>query len=137
MLELDDKFFNETGINLMPETEREEFKIHIREEIETRIGERIADGMPVEKLEEFELIIDGDSGFIQDWIAANSPNYKSDDLYQTMASANQGVDDRQLMSDYAGMKWVQLNRPDFPQIMSSVVEQMKKEIKENIDKIIK
>ena len=64
MFELDEKFFEEIGVNRMPENEREEFKKHIQEEVEIRVGERISDGIPAEKLDEFEAIVDGDLDFI-------------------------------------------------------------------------
>ena len=65
MFELDEKFFEEIGLNRMPVNEQEEFKKHIQEEIEVRVGERISDGMSPEKLDEFEAIIDENSDFIQ------------------------------------------------------------------------
>jgi hypothetical protein len=55
MFELDERFFDEIGVNRMPEKEREEFKKHIQDEVEVRVGERISDGISAEKLDEFEM----------------------------------------------------------------------------------
>ena len=56
MFELDDKFFEEIGLNAMPQNEKESFKNHVQEEIQVRVGERISDGMTIEKMQEFENI---------------------------------------------------------------------------------
>ena len=50
MFELDDKFFEEIGLNAMPQNEKESFKNHVQEEIQVRVGERISDGMTIEKM---------------------------------------------------------------------------------------
>ena len=136
MFELDEKFFEEIGLNRMPVNEQEEFKKHIQEEIEVRVGERISDGMSPEKLDEFEAIIDENSDFIQNWVLMNVPNYKNDEIYQTFIAQNNGQESAEIMNEYAAMKWLQVNRPDFAQIIETVMDEMKGELRANIDKII-
>lgn len=136
MFELDEKFFEEIGLNRMPVNEQEEFKKHIQEEIEVRVGERISDGMSPEKLDEFEAIIDENSDFIQNWVLMNVPNYKNDEIYQTFIAQNNGQESAEIMNEYAAMKWLQVNRPDFAQIIETVMNEMKGELRANIDKII-
>lgn len=136
MFELDEKFFEEIGLNRMPVNEQEEFKKHIQEEIEVRVGERISDGMSPEKLDEFEAIIDENSDFIQNWVLMNVPNYKNDEIYQTFIAQNNGQESAEIMNEYAAMKWLQINRPDFAQIIETVMNEMKGELRANIDKII-
>lgn len=136
MFELDEKFFEEIGINRMPEAERTDFKNHIQEEMEIRVGERISDGMPIEKLEEFEMIVDGNYDFVQSWVLSHAPNYKQDQVYQAFLQQSNGQESAETMAEFAAMKWLQINRPDFAQIISVVTEEMKKELRNNIDKII-
>ena len=136
MFELDEKFFEEIGLNRMPVNEQEEFKKHIQEEIEVRVGERISDGMSPEKLDEFEAIIDENSDFIQNWVLMNVPNYKNDEIYQTFIAQNNGQESAEIMNEYAAMKWLQVNRPDFAQIIETVMNEMKGELRANINKII-
>ena len=120
----------------MPVNEQEEFKKHIQEEIEVRVGERISDGMSPEKLDEFEAIIDENSDFIQNWVLMNVPNYKNDEIYQTFIAQNNGQESAEIMNEYAAMKWLQVNRPDFARIIETVMNEMKGELRANIDKII-
>ena len=136
MFELDEKFFEEIGINRMPEAEREEFKKHIQEEVEVRVGERISDGIPVEKLDEFEMIVDGDSDFVQSWILSHAADYKNDPIYQAFLVQNGGQESAEITNEFAAMKWLQLNRPDFTQIVAVVMDEMKGELRANIDKIV-
>lgn len=136
MFELDEKFFEEIGLNRMPMNEQEEFKKHIQEEIEVRVGERISDGMSPEKLDEFEAIIDENSDFIQNWVLMNTPDYKNDEIYQTFVDQNNGQESAEIMNEYAAMKWLQVNRPDFAQIIETVMNEMKGELRANINKII-
>ena len=136
MFELDEKFFEEIGLHRMPMNEQEEFKKHIQEEIEVRVGERISDGMSPEKLDEFEAIIDENSDFIQNWVLMNTPDYKNDEIYQTFVDQNNGQESAEIMNEYAAMKWLQVNRPDFAQIIETVMNEMKGELRANINKII-
>ena len=136
MFELDEKFFEEIGLNRMPMNEQEEFKKHIQEEIEVSVGERISDGMSPEKLDEFEAIIDENSDFIQNWVLMNTPDYKNDEIYQTFVDQNNGQESAEIMNEYAAMKWLQVNRPDFAQIIETVMNEMKGELRANINKII-
>lgn len=136
MFELDERFFDEIGVNQMPEKEREEFKKHIQDEVEVRVGERISDGISAEKLDEFEMIVDGDSDFIQNWVLNNSPNYKNDEIYMAFVSQNDGQESAEIIAEYAAMKWLQINRPDFQQLVAIVMDEMKSELRANMDKII-
>ena len=136
MFELDEKFFEEIGVNRMPENEREEFKKHIQEEVEVRVGERISDGIPVEKLDEFEMIVDGDSDFVQSWILSHAADYKNDPIYQAFLVQNGGQESAEITNEFAAMKWLQLNRPDFTQIVAVAMDEMKGELRANIDKIV-
>lgn len=136
MFDLDEKFFEEIGINRMPEAEREEFKKHIQEEVELRVGERISDGIPVEKLDEFEMIVDGNSDFIQSWVLSHAANYKNDQIFQAIVVQNGGQDGSESLNEYAALKWLQINRPDIQELVTSVTSEMKGELRANIDKIV-
>lgn len=136
MFELDDRFFDEIGLNQMPEAEKASFKEHIQEEIQVRIGERIADGMTVEKMQEFENIIDNIPGYVAEWLAKNSPNHTEDEIFKALKAQASGAGEDQILSEYAAMKWLSVNRPDFTQIIATVVDEMKNELRSNTDRIL-
>ena len=136
MFELDDRFFDEIGLTQMPEAEKDSFKGHIQEEIQVRIGERIADGMTVEKMQEFENIIDNIPGYVAEWLAKHSPNYTEDNIFTALKAQFPDAREEQILSEYAAMKWLSTNRPDFTQIIATVVDEMKRELRSNTDRIL-
>lgn len=134
MFELDDKFFEEVGITGMSVEELADFKKHVKDEIDIRVGERISDGIPVDRLAEFEKIIDGDKAFIGSWTTQNFPNYQQDQIFVALTEAGgQSLDD--IMIEYASAKWLQVNRPDFAQVVTDVTNEMKAELKANAARI--
>ena len=135
MYQLDDKFFEGIGIERMSPQEAAVFKQHVQEELETRVGERITDGFSNEKLEEFEKIIDDAPGFVDNWLMINVPDFRNDHAFIALTKQNGGQENRQTISEFASMKWLEINRPDFNQITTIVMKEMQDELKANIDKI--
>lgn len=137
MFEIDDNFFIEAGISNLPPAEMQAFKAHVQEEIEIRVGERISDGITTEKMQEFEHIIDDIPGYIESWVTKYAPSFREDALYQTlMNEKDDELTEADLLSEYASMKWLQINRPDFTQIIAEVMNEMKHELRDNSGKIV-
>lgn len=135
MFQLDDNFFKGIDIDRMSPEEAAVFKQHVQEELEARIGERITDGFSNEKLEEFEKIIDDVPGFVDNWLMINVPDFRNDRAFIALTQQNGGQENRQTISEFASMKWLEINRPDFNQITTIVMKEMQDELKANIDKI--
>lgn len=135
MFQLDDNFFEGIGIKRMSPEEAVVFKQHVQEELEARIGERIMDGFSNEKLEEFEKIIDDVPGFVDNWLMINVPDFRSNRAFNALVQQNGGQENRQTIAEFASMKWLEINRPDFNQITTIVMKEMQDELKANIDKI--
>ena len=135
MFQLDDKFFEGIGIERMSPEEAAVFKQHVQEELEARIGERIMDGFSSEKLEEFEQIMDDAPGFVDNWLRLNVPDFRNDKTFAALVQNNNSQETRQVISEFASLKWLEINRPDFNQISMLVIKEMQDELKANIDKI--
>ncbi|MBQ8985302.1 hypothetical protein IJ076_01965 [Candidatus Saccharibacteria bacterium] len=95
-MHLDEKFLQEMGLSAMPEDKKQEFLNYIQEELEVRIGRRIAEGVPEDKLQEFDTLTDMNA------IGA----------------------------------WLEKNRPDYHQIVTSCVEEMKQAIRANQSRLV-
>lgn len=95
-MEFDDRFLQEMGLSAMPEEEKQRFLEYIQEELEVRIGERIAKGLTEVQLNQFDLITD-----------------------QAEAA-----------------KWLEINRPDYREIVTRTIEEMKEEIRANRNRIV-
>ncbi len=62
------------GLSAMPAEQKESFLAYIQEELEVRIGMRIAKGLPQEKLREFDAITDMKAA--EAWLSANRPDFR-------------------------------------------------------------
>lgn len=137
MFQLDDKFLADIGLDSMPEDQKKAFLQHIYEELELRVGTRLSDGLSDQQLEEFEKIIDKDQGVIDAWIAVHAPNYQEDDIFKRMQQAlNLDASDPNLKSEFVATKWLEVNRPDYRDVVKAVLDELKSEITSNKDAIL-
>lgn len=137
MFQLDDKFLQDLGLDQLPEDQKQAFKEHIYSELELRVGVRLSEGLSDEQLTEFESFVDRNDEKVRGWVAAHAPNYVSDQAYiQLRANAPQGMDDAALLAEYASLKWLSMNRPNYRDVVTQVLEELKREIMNNRDAIL-
>jgi len=90
-----------------------------------------------EQLSEFESFVDRDDGKVRTWIAAHTPDYVNDPSYsQLRANAPAGTDDAAILAEYASLKWLGMNRPNYRDVVTQVLEELKREILNNRDTIL-
>ena len=137
MFQLDDNFLKELGLDQLPEGQRKPFLEHIYSELELRVGERLSQGMSDAQLDEFANIIDKVEGAVDNFLAKHAPNYTEDLMFQRLVQAT-GVaaDDSRLRNEYAATKWLEVNRPDYRDVVAAVMEELKREIVANRDAIL-
>jgi len=137
MFQLDDKFLADIGLNDLPEEQKKAFLQHIYDELELRVGTKLSDGMSDEQLEEFESIIDRKDDVIRTWLEKNLPDYYNDESFSRIQEATGlDVNDAGLRAEYAATKWLEVNRPDYRDVVASVLDELKKEIVGNRDTIL-
>lgn len=137
MFQLDDKFLADVGLADMPAEERKAFLQHIYDELELRVGTKLSDGMSDEQLEEFESIIERKDEVISAWLTANAPNYHNEESFSRIQRATGlDVNDPALRAEYTATKWLEVNRPDYRDVVASVLAELKKEIMDGKDKIL-
>ena len=137
MFQLDDNFLKELGLDQLPDEQRKPFLEHIYSELELRVGERLSQGMSDAQLDEFANIIDKVPGAVDAFIEKNAPNYLEEPMFQRLVQAT-GVpaDDPRLRNEYAATKWLEVNRPDYREVVSTVMDELKREIVANRDAIL-
>lgn len=129
MFQLDDTFLADVGLADMPEAEKQAFLQHIYEELELRVGTRLSDGMSDAQLAEFEAIIDRKMEVVDAWLVQFFPNYLSDEMYRRMYQTTQRpADDPALKAEYASTKWLEVNRPNYKDVVKAVLNELKQEI---------
>jgi hypothetical protein len=137
MFQLDDAFLQEVGLGGLPEEQKQAFLAHFREQLELRVGTRLSDGLSDAQLEEFEAFIDRNEEKVNAWIAVNVPNYAEDTVYQQLkAGAPAEIPPLVVLSEFASLKWLGLNRPDYREVVASTMEELKQEIITNRDAIL-
>lgn len=137
MFQLDDKFLADIGLNDLPEEQKKAFLQHIYDELELRVGTKLSDGMSDEQLEEFESIIDRKDDVIRVWLEKYVPDYYNDESFSRIQEATGlDVNDAGLRAEYAATKWLEVNRPDYRDVVAGVLDELKKEIVGNRDKIL-
>lgn len=137
MFQLDDKFLQDIGLGDLPEQEKKAFLQHIYDELELRVGTKLSEGLNEQQMGEFEAFVDRDEDKVRAWFDKNLPDYASlPDFQQLKASAPADVPEVVVMSEYASLKWLELNRPDYRQIVAQELEKLKQEIISNRDNIL-
>ncbi len=137
MFQLDDKFLEEIGLNSLPEEQKKPFLQHIYNELELRVGTKLSDGMTDMQLEEFESIINRKEDIIYSWLSNNAPDFINDAVFLKMqTSTGLDINDFNLKADYAATKWLEINRPDYRQVVASTLDTIKQEIISNRETIL-
>ena len=137
MFQLDDKFLQDVGLGDLPEDQKKAFLDHFREQLELRVGTRLSEGLSDAQLEEFESFIDRKDEQVNAWLMANVPSYTEDAIYQQLKSgAPENIPENVIRAEYASLKWLGLNRPDYRQVVSATMDELKAEIIANRDAIL-
>jgi len=137
MFQLDDKFLQEIGLNELPEEQKKPFLQHIYDELEIRVGTKLSDGMTDEQLEEFESIIDRKDNAVDKWLDKNMTDYYNDDSFiDLQKTTGMDVNDPNLRAEYVATKWLEINRPDYKQVVERLLNELKQEVMANKDTIL-
>jgi len=132
MFQLDDKFLEDVGLNDLPEEQKKPFLQHIYDELELRVGTKLSEGMSDEQLEEFESIIDRKDEIVKAWLDKYAPDYHNDEAFGRIQQATGlDVNDPGLRAEYAATKWLEVNRPDYRDVVAQVLAELKDEIMKN------
>jgi len=137
MVQLDDNFLKDLGVVNLPENEKQILLQHIYEELEMRVGGKLADGFNDDQMREFDAITQRDESGVKAWLAANLPDYAQLEDYQRFMS-EVGVENPPIeaLADYTATKWLEVNKPDYRDVVAAVLAEIKNEIIANRDAIL-
>lgn len=148
MFQLDDKFLKEVGLDTLPEEQKQAFLQHIYEQLELSVGTRLSQGLNEQQMAEFESFIDATSApddsvrqqaadRVRKWFEDNLPDYASQqDFVRLKQSAPQDISDIVILSEYGSLKWLEMNRPDYRDVVADELDKVKREIIANRDAIL-
>lgn len=137
MLVLDNSFLDELGLGEMATDQKRPFLEYVYKELESRVGRELARTMTREQMDEFQKIVKTDGAFIARWLTEHAPTYYSDDIFINMLESS-GLDqnDPKLLADYVSVKWLELNRPDYSQVVADMIQVLRKEITDNREQLL-
>src|SRR5205809_542576 len=128
MFSLDDSFLEELGLGGLPDSQRQAFLDHIYSQLELRVGSQLSSGLSDAQLAEFESFVDRNSERIHSWVSTYAPAYAMDPSFiELREKAPHGTDPLVILAEYASLKWLGINRPDYRQVVARVLDDIKKE----------
>lgn len=137
MFQLDDKFLDEVGLGALPDDQKQAFLQHIYQELELRVGTKLSEGLSESQMTEFEAFVDQSEDKVTAWFEKNMPDYESQpDFTQLRSVAPEGTPMIAVMSEYGSLKWLEINRPDYKQVVAAELESLKSEVKANAPSIL-
>ena len=137
MFQLDDNFLNDVGLAGLPDDQKQAFLQHIYEELELRVGTKLSEGLSEQQMGEFESFVDQNEEVVRAWFIKNIPDYASrQDFVQLSQSAPQGTPELAILCEYGSLKWLELNRPDYRDVVAAELEALKTEIRSNAPAIL-
>lgn len=136
MFQLNDDFLRELGLDQLPDDQKQAFKEHIYSELELRVGVRLSEGLSEQQLSEFESFVDRDEPKVRAWVAANTPEYLNDPVFTQLRNENNQLGEGDLLAEYASLKWLAMNRPNYRDVVAQVLDELKREIMNNRDAIL-
>lgn len=137
MFQLDDNFLHDVGLAGLPDDQKQAFLQHIYEELELRVGTKLSEGLSEQQMSEFESFVDQNEDKVRDWFNKNMPDYGSrQDFVQLSQNAPDGTPELAILCEYGSLKWLELNRPDYRDVVAIELESLKKEINSNADQIL-
>lgn len=136
MFEIDDSLLDELGLSALTGQERAEFKEYVKTTLQERVGERLTEGMSDETLDEFGYFMDGNVDGMKQWLNDHIENYQQDPNYQQFVAANPNASEADILSSYGSLAWLQVNRPDYSEVVKQTLDGLREEISKNRDAIL-
>lgn len=137
MFQLDEKFLTDVGLADLPDEQKKPFLQHVYEQLQYKVGVRLSEGMSDEQLQEFELIIGRKQEVVDEWLSKHSPDYRVEEVFKRLKEVS-GLpeDDSNLKAEFAATKWLEVNRPDYKDVVAKTLEDLKQEIIGSKDAIL-
>lgn len=129
MFGVGEQFIRDLGLNRLSDDQRQAFLDRIDSELGLRVGVRLADGLSDVQLKEFDSFVDRDDEKVRQWVSANAPDYMHDQSYIELKQYSpENTDDNAILAEYASLKWLSVNRPDYVEVVAEVLDGLKQEI---------
>lgn len=132
MFQLDDSFLQAVGLAELPEDQKKPFLQHIYDELELRVGTRLSEGLSEDQLKEFESFMNGDEQVIRGWLQTHIADYEQgEEFTKFKGTLPEGTPALSVLAEFASLKWLEVNRPNYKDVVAEELESLKNEIVTN------
>jgi hypothetical protein len=141
--QLDDNFLKSIGLGVIPEAERIDMLKTMEKTLQMNVGIEIYKNLQEEQIREFEgftpvadengnVLVSEEEANIntRNWLNVNLPGYQNDPNLQQYLSSADGV--RKL----AAMNWLHRNFPTYRDVVTSELNKLMDEVRNNVPQII-
>lgn len=134
MFQINESFLEGLGLESMNEDDKKNFLEYVQDQMELRIGERISSDMGNEKQDEFAKLADGDEAITNE-VMMRYPHFEDDEVYTSILNSSDG--NKEIATNqYATLKWLEENCPNYQEVVRNTIDEIRKEIKDNKDQIL-
>lgn len=136
MITFDESFLEEVGLEEIPEIQRRAVLVSIYRELESRVGERLSEGMTDRQLADFTGFLERDLDCIGAWLYENDPNWANSPDLQKLTEILSGARPEDVLGDYAATRWLRVNRPDYKEVVEGTLAELRDELRANREAIV-
>jgi len=137
MFQLDDNFLEEVGLGSLPDDQKKALLQHVYDELELRVGTKLSEGLSETQMQQFEAFVDRNEDKVRAWFTEYLPDFDAQPDYQQIRTAAPAdATEISLMSEYGSLKWLELNRPDYRQIVAEELDALRQEMVKNRDTLL-
>ena len=134
MFQINESFLEGLGLESMNEDDKKNFLEYVQDQMKLRIGERISSDMDNEKQDEFAKLADGDEAITNE-VMMRYPHFEDDEVYTSILDSSDG--NKEIATNqYATLKWLEENCPNYQEVVRKTIDEIRKEIKDNKDQIL-
>lgn len=128
MFSLDEGFLKELGIADLPEDVKGPLAEKLEAQIQDRISLKFAEGLTEAQIDEFGKINEGEMSDVMWWLRGVDPQYETSGQFVQLKEGAKDVGEDEIVRQYAQMKWLERNVPDYAGIVLETLNEVKEEI---------
>lgn len=120
-----DEALDEMGFAGYSYEERAQIAALLTTRLRDRVGEELSVGIPDAELADLLAIGSKNLALIRQWFYAYDRDYRDSQGFRDCAVGHLGESEADVLSAYGQLRWLELHRPDYRQVVSDVGEDIK------------
>jgi len=133
---LSDQYLEDLGIDKLPEDIKEKVVSDLEQSVQEAISVRLATQLTNELMDEFTVLSEGSIDDVKGWLVRTSPYYESSPAFLQGKEANE-ANEAEFTRQYAVVKWMEMNVPNYNEIVLEVLANTKGELLALQEKFLK